>query len=197
MLKKLIKIMESCWDQNPSNRPTFNEVCSKIEAIISTHLNTLPSGTLFHDVLVLPGANNNNNDTKSGKTETTLARNEDIKAAVQSFNINVKDILIGPKIGKGSYAVVYEGKYAGTHVAIKEILFEGSTKDVIDEFNKECKLMLNFRHPNIVLFMGNAVTETKLYMITELLIRGKMKFCSFHQVSMIRIMFYSYACSLY
>ncbi len=47
-----------------------------------------------------------------------------------------QQMIIGPKIGKGSYAVVYEGKYAGTHVAIKEIFFQSTKEETMKEFSK-------------------------------------------------------------
>jgi serine/threonine protein kinase len=84
--------------------------------------------------------------------------------------------MFGPRIGKGSFAVVYEGKYAGTHVAVKEILCEPAVarEDWMAAFAKECTLMLQLRHPNVMLFMGACVTDDKLYMVTELLPRGSV-----------------------
>ena len=34
--------------------------------------------------------------------------------------------------------------------------------------------MLKMRHPNIVLFMGSCINDTKLYMVTELLKNGSI-----------------------
>ena len=43
---------------------------------------------------------------------------------------------MGPQIGKGSFANVYEGRYAGTHVAIKEIYFEVASKEDMEDVIK-------------------------------------------------------------
>ena len=34
--------------------------------------------------------------------------------------------------------------------------------------------MLKMRHPNVVLFMGSCMSDTKLYMVTELLEKGSL-----------------------
>ncbi len=84
--------------------------------------------------------------------------------------------MFGPKIGKGAFAVVYEGKYAGTHVAVKEIFCQPNTakEKWMEAFAKECNTMLQFRHPNVMLFIGACVADEKLYMVTELLAHGSV-----------------------
>jgi serine/threonine protein kinase len=177
ILKEVLKVMYKCWEQRPEDRPNFDQICATLEKIVSGHVKSVGGGS-WNEMIVYPGTATVTTPRAGSivalETSKDNARADKEPAAIMSFNIDVKDIILGPKIGKGSYAVVYEGKYSGTHVAVKEILFEHSTEDVIKEFNKECELMLKFRHPNIVLFMGNCVTPSKLYMVTELLIRGSV-----------------------
>ncbi len=47
--------------------------------------------------------------------------------------------MIGPVIGKGSYGQVFEAKYAGTHVAVKEMFLEKGRSKVLEEFGKVCR----------------------------------------------------------
>ena len=53
---------------------------------------------------------------------------------------------MGPRIGKGGFAAVFEAVYAGTHVAVKEMYFEKRNLASINLFakvnNKEHTIML-------------------------------------------------------
>ena len=64
-------------------------------------------------------------------------------------------------LGNGSYAQVFVVDYCGTPCAAKQIhdlLIENSTPQVLDkmvrEFENECQIWANLRHPNIVQFIG-------------------------------------------
>ncbi len=57
------------------------------------------------------------------------------------------------RIGGGSFGVVFKGEYLGTEVAIKEVL-PNNTYDVEKYFERECVLMKEARHPNIVQYIG-------------------------------------------
>jgi serine/threonine protein kinase len=158
-LTKLKPIMEACWQEDPDARPTFPQILEQLQELISANFN-VPEGQSWEDMVIVP---------LSSQYRDALE--------IEGLSININELVLGPKIGKGSYATVYEGKYSGTHVAIKETMFELTTAEVLDEFIKECAVMKKLRHPNIVLFMGSCSSETKLYMVTELMVRG-----SIHQI---------------
>ncbi|PWN48662.1 kinase-like protein [Violaceomyces palustris] len=88
--------------------------------------------------------------------------------------INFAD-LTGPdggewvKIGGGSFGVVFKGEYLGTQVAIKEVL-PNTTYDVEKYFERECVLMKEARHPNIVQYIGLTKSpgpDGRIYIISE------------------------------
>ena len=60
----------------------------------------------------------------------------------------VGDYIIGPKIGSGSFAVVWKSKHRvlGTEFAIKEI----DKKNFNDNLRKEISILSNISHPNII-----------------------------------------------
>ena len=69
-------------------------------------------------------------------------------------NIYVSDTVIG----HGSYANVFEVDYMGLRCAGKKIhdvlLEQGNTAYQVRRFEKECSLLSEIRHPNIVQFLG-------------------------------------------
>jgi len=72
--------------------------------------------------------------------------------------------------------------YYGTKVAIKKLFISGIPADTLVEFNKECAIMKQLRHPNIVLFMGSCCQPPSLLLVTELLDRGSF-FDIYHKSS--------------
>lgn len=56
-------------------------------------------------------------------------------------------------LGRGSFGRVFKGQYLGLDVAIKEVL-DSDEYDVDKYFRRECTLMKECRHPNIVQFIG-------------------------------------------
>ncbi|KAK0550674.1 hypothetical protein OC845_002536 [Tilletia horrida] len=91
--------------------------------------------------------------------------------------INFHDIVSGDgdphapwkRIGGGSFGVVYRASYLGTQVAVKEVL-PNDTYDVAKYFERECVLMKEARHPNIVQYIGlsrSPGADGRIYIISE------------------------------
>ncbi|KAA1111894.1 hypothetical protein PGT21_014803 [Puccinia graminis f. sp. tritici] len=57
------------------------------------------------------------------------------------------------KLGEGSFGSVYRAQYLGLPVAIKEII-PRTDYDVEKYFARECKILREARHPNIVQYLG-------------------------------------------
>lgn len=86
--------------------------------------------------------------------------------------IDHNELEILEKIGKGSYGQVFKGRWLGQEVAIKHYDQRASKlkqKRLIN-FLKEVEIMTYLRHPNIVLFMGVCLNDSKYLMVTEYLI---------------------------
>lgn len=97
-------------------------------------------------------------------------------SAMDRFDVVRFSDLTGPngaaewiRIGGGSFGVVYKGEYLGTPVAIKEVL-PNNTYDVEKYFERECVLMKEARHPNIVQYIGLTRApghDGRIYIISE------------------------------
>ncbi|MCO5589548.1 hypothetical protein L7F22_043516 [Adiantum nelumboides] len=96
-------------------------------------------------------------------------------ARMDRFDVIKFEDLSGPKggdwvrIGGGSFGVVFRGEYLGTEVAIKEVL-PNNTYDVEKYFERECVLMKEARHPNIVQYIGLTKSpgqDGRIYIVSE------------------------------
>nr|GEV43218.1 serine/threonine-protein kinase HT1-like [Tanacetum cinerariifolium] len=88
--------------------------------------------------------------------------------------IDPKLLFVGPKIGEGAHAKVYEGKYKYKIVAIK-IVNKGETPEEIAKINgrfvREVAMLSKVQHKNLVKFIG-ACKEPIMVIVTELLTGG-------------------------
>ncbi|XP_066384133.1 serine/threonine-protein kinase EDR1-like isoform X2 [Miscanthus floridulus] len=110
--------------------------------------------------------------------ETSLpSRNMDMRSQRLDFDdvseceIPWEDLVIGERIGLGSYGEVYRADWNGTEVAVKKFLDQDFYGDALDEFRSEVRIMRRLRHPNIVLFMGAVTRPPNLSIVSEYLPR--------------------------
>ncbi|KAI3799208.1 hypothetical protein L1987_34498 [Smallanthus sonchifolius] len=91
--------------------------------------------------------------------------------------IDPKLLFVGPKIGEGAHAKVYEGKYRNKNVAIK-IVNRGDTPENIvkieGRFVREVAMLSKVQHKNLVKFIG-ACKEPIMVIVTELLTGGTLR----------------------
>lgn len=91
--------------------------------------------------------------------------------------IDPKLLFVGPKIGEGAHAKVYEGKYKNQNVAIK-IVHKGETQEEIAKrdarFAREVAMLSRVQHKNLVKFIG-ACKEPVMVIVTELLVGGTLR----------------------
>ncbi|XP_051117942.1 serine/threonine-protein kinase STY13-like [Andrographis paniculata] len=91
--------------------------------------------------------------------------------------IDPKLLFVGPKIGEGAHAKVYEGKYKNQNVAIK-IVHKGEAPEEIAKrdarFGREVEMLSRVQHKNLVKFIG-ACKEPVMVIVTELLLGGTLR----------------------
>lgn len=77
----------------------------------------------------------------------------------------VGDYIIGPRIGSGSFAVVWRSRHRvlGTEFAIKEI----DKKHLNDNLKKEISILGNVSHPNIIRLYEAIETEGRIFLVLE------------------------------
>ncbi|CAL9759552.1 unnamed protein product [Musa acuminata subsp. burmannicoides] len=93
---------------------------------------------------------------------------------VAECEIPWEDLVIGERIGLGSYGEVYRADWNGTEVAVKKFLDQDFYGDALDEFRSEVRIMRRLRHPNVVLFMGAVTRPPNLSIVSEFLPRGSL-----------------------
>ncbi|KAK8936649.1 Serine/threonine-protein kinase EDR1 [Platanthera zijinensis] len=93
---------------------------------------------------------------------------------VAEWEIPWEDLVIGERIGIGSYGEVHRADWKGTEVAVKKFLDQDSYGDALDEFRSEVRIMRRLRHPNIVLFLGAVARPPNLSIVSEFLPRGSL-----------------------
>lgn len=91
--------------------------------------------------------------------------------------IDPKYLFVGPRIGEGAHAKVYEGKYRNQSVAIK-IVHRGDTPEEIAKregrFAREVAMLSRVQHKNLAKFIG-ACNEPVMVIVTELLLGGTLR----------------------
>ncbi|XP_038972019.1 probable serine/threonine-protein kinase SIS8 isoform X2 [Phoenix dactylifera] len=107
-------------------------------------------------------------------TGTESAKSDIAIDDVAEFEIPWEDIMLGERIGLGSFGEVYRGEWHGTEVAVKKFLNQEISSDALEEFRSEVRIMKRLRHPNVVLFMGAVTRVPNLSIVTEFLPRGSL-----------------------
>ncbi|KAL6493388.1 Serine/threonine-protein kinase edr1 [Orobanche gracilis] len=115
-------------------------------------------------------------NTKMEETEAASSSLDhvDTEIDVGECEIVWEDLVLGERIGLGSYGEVYHADWNGTEVAVKKFLDQDFSGAALDEFKREVRIMRRLRHPNVVLFMGAVTRPPNLSIITEFLPRGSL-----------------------
>ncbi|XP_059657985.1 serine/threonine-protein kinase STY13-like isoform X2 [Cornus florida] len=91
--------------------------------------------------------------------------------------VDPKHLFVGPRIGEGAHAKVYEGKYRNQTVAIK-IVHRGETPEEIPkreaQFAREVAMLSRVQHKNLAKFIG-ACKEPVMVIVSELLLGGTLR----------------------
>ncbi|KAM9974761.1 hypothetical protein ACTFIW_008227 [Dictyostelium discoideum] len=89
-------------------------------------------------------------------------------------DIDIHQIKIGVRIGKGNYGEVYLGTWRGSQVAVKKLPAHNLNENILKEFNREINLMKNLRHPNVIQFLGSCLIPPDICICTEYMPRGSL-----------------------
>lgn len=89
-------------------------------------------------------------------------------------HINFNEMTLGRSIGEGAFGKVYEGKWKTRPVAIKMLICQDFTPEILAEFESEVEIMSVLRHPNICRLLGACMDPPHRCLVVELLSRGSM-----------------------
>jgi hypothetical protein len=88
--------------------------------------------------------------------------------------IDYQEITAMRKIDKGSFGVIYEAKWRGTKIAVKKLSTTKMTRAQQADFVKEAMIMQSLRHPNILQYLGIAVTGKNICICMEFMSKGSL-----------------------
>eukprot|EP01118_Nematostelium_gracile_P002130 TRINITY_DN1228_c0_g1_i6.p1 TRINITY_DN1228_c0_g1~~TRINITY_DN1228_c0_g1_i6.p1 ORF type:complete len:328 (+),score=74.12 TRINITY_DN1228_c0_g1_i6:323-1306(+) len=90
------------------------------------------------------------------------------------YKIENDKLVFEQKIGKGSFGIVWKGKWRSSPCAIKELYSQDLSEAELKEFESEATLMCSIRpHVNLVLFLGYT-TNPKMTIVTEYCTNGSL-----------------------
>ncbi|XP_030382410.1 raf homolog serine/threonine-protein kinase Raf [Scaptodrosophila lebanonensis] len=115
-----------------------------------------PTSTLKHN---RPRARSADESNKN------LLSSRDNKSSEENWNIQAEEILIGPRIGSGSFGTVYRAHWHGP-VAVKTLNVKTPSPAQLQAFKNEVAMLKKTRHCNILLFMG-CVSKPSLAIVTQ------------------------------
>ncbi|KAI9906565.1 hypothetical protein PsorP6_003719 [Peronosclerospora sorghi] len=96
------------------------------------------------------------------------------KAKNDSLHVEFKELQIDEMIGQGAFGTVHCAKWRGTAVAVKILVCQHLTADILEEFVAEVQIMSILRHPNICLLMGACLEPPTRCLVIEYLPRGSL-----------------------
>ncbi|CAK9225432.1 unnamed protein product [Sphagnum troendelagicum] len=134
-------------------------------------------GRASGDVSVAGRSDNSGGTSSPEEDSSRYSREKLVEHAVafaKEYEIPWEDLLIGERIGQGSYGKVYRADWQGSDVAVKVFLDQHVQMEAIEEFKAEVAIMRRLRHPNVVLFMGAVTKPPNLSIITEFCPRGSL-----------------------
>jgi len=91
----------------------------------------------------------------------------------QKAVIKASEIVFKKRVGRGSFADVYEATWQHATVAVKK-LRQFDDEESINELIQEAKIMVQLRHPNVVSFLGICSVAPDLCIITEFVEKGSL-----------------------
>lgn len=94
----------------------------------------------------------------------------------QTWNIDYRQIIFGPRIGAGGFGEVYKSKFQSKMVAVKTLrhLEDDDPQHAMAEFMVEMKLMSKLKHANIVSFVGACIHYPNLAILLEFMPGGSL-----------------------
>lgn len=87
------------------------------------------------------------------------------RESIEDWEIPADEILVGPRVGSGSFGTVYKAQWHGP-VAVKTLNVKIPTTAQYQAFKNEVAVLRKTRHVNILLFMG-CVSKPQLAIVTQ------------------------------
>ncbi|KAE9345217.1 hypothetical protein PR003_g8045 [Phytophthora rubi] len=137
---------------------------------LSMDEDTRPSASSSHD----SGGNENVSLAEKLGVLQMVDKNE-IKA---EWKLDLNEVRLEKAVGSGRSGSTYSAWWRGTHVAAKVVDSSTNTQavgeELLNEFHREVAVVSKLRHPNIVLFLGAAISPPRYCLVFEFMENGTL-----------------------
>jgi serine/threonine protein kinase/ABC-type phosphate transport system substrate-binding protein len=89
------------------------------------------------------------------------------------WEIDPNELEMGDQLGAGGYGTVHKAKWKGTDVAVK-LIGAAPTREALERFRDEVRVMTALRHPNVVLFMAACTKAVRPCIVMEYMALGSL-----------------------
>ena len=114
-------------------------------------------------------------NTKDSENNEVMEMNIGSRGFKNDFEILKTEIDFKEEFGKGTFGVVWAGRWRKELVAVKILKEDVLTQEEnVKSFIEECYMLKNLRHPNILLFMGAGMKNPDYFIVTELCENGNL-----------------------
>jgi serine/threonine protein kinase len=170
--KAYLALMQACWADEPSERPSFGEIVERLKYIAALSKCTTATTTTTHD---------SNTRLKedllchlhSPSPEYLTSQLRQQRAVLtHSWEIDGAELEFEKEVAETPSVTVYRGRYRGQEVAIK-VWKDSLDGGFVNEFDHELQIMSSLRSPHVVTFYG-VVTKPLLCLVTEYLPYGTL-----------------------
>ena len=181
------KLIEDCWSQNSSDRPTFDEIVTRLKTDKGFITNEINEQEYF-EYIRLVETNEPEKEEESQISKEEEEKIEEIKLSPFSIdvkNLNLKNFEKENKIGYGFEGDVYKiiGKSTNIVYAAKifrnEIYQEKSDTKIAQNLFREVKILSELSHPSIMKFYGYSgidfIDVCRPVIVTEYLSNGSLE----------------------
>ncbi|OQR94815.1 serine/threonine protein kinase [Thraustotheca clavata] len=108
-------------------------------------------------------------------TQAKIALDNEIKP---EWQLSFAELHLGDAIGTGRSGQTFSGIWRGTFIAAKVINVshhnQSLSEEILSEFYREVAVVSRLRHPNIVLFLGVAISPPKYCLVFEYMENGAL-----------------------
>lgn len=126
------------------------------------------------DLSLLSLSNSKSLLASAGTNSATVKENQALRSSKPSWKITMDQLQLKERIGSGSFGEIYRAIYQGTPVAVKKLLNQNASNQLIYNLQKECLILLHLRHPNVIMFMGACFDSGNLCIVTDYCANGSL-----------------------
>jgi len=134
------------------------------------------SGSSGSNTPTSPKRSNKSSSTGGSKSTVVTAGSPTVPSRFDEENwlIDESEIKMGGVVGVGQSALIHEATWRGQRVAVK-FMKQKADKKTMENFQRECQLLMSVRTPQIVFFYGAVIIDSSLCLLLEYCARGSLE----------------------